>query len=208
MSDFRELLLLSNQITLVRIGLTIAMCFLVDGNRILFLYLLLCAAASDVLDGFVARLLDQETLLGRHLDSVADAFLFLAGAWWLYRLHPEIFLDHPVQMLVCAIFVAAPQALAMIKLRRNAGFHLASGKVAGAWGLFCFFWATLVGYNEWFHYVFTAVVVVRNVEAMLLLALLDDPYQDLRPSIFCYSRKELRRSHSLRRGELQCGSSC
>jgi phosphatidylglycerophosphate synthase len=208
MKEFRELGLLPNQITLVRIGLTIAMCFLVEGNRILFLYLLLCAAASDVLDGLVARLLDQETRLGRHLDSVADAFLFLAGTWWLYRIRPEIFLDHPVQMSVCGVFVAAPQVLAFLRLRRNAGFHLHSGKVAGACGLFCFFWATLIGYNEWFHYAFTASVVLRNGEALLMLALLDDPYLDLRPSILLYSREELRRRNGIPREGVPCGSSC
>lgn len=189
---YRHLSLLPNQITLSRVGLTFSMCFLLDGNRTLFLYLLLCAAASDVLDGYTARLLDQETAFGRHLDSLADGFLFLAGVWWLYSFSPEVFLDHPRQMLLCAAFVCAPQLLAFLRLRRHAGFHLHSGRLAGAWGLVCFFWATLVGYNPWFHYFFTAAVIVRNVEAMLMLLLLDDPYSDLRPSILLYARAELR----------------
>lgn len=45
----------------------------------LSLILFIFAALTDVLDGFLARLLKEETILGAYLDPVADKLLLLSG---------------------------------------------------------------------------------------------------------------------------------
>ena len=83
------LLLIPNIITIVRIAAIIPIVYLVmDGDvtlRIVALVLYVIAAASDWLDGFLARALKQYSDLGRMLDPIADkllvGILIAALAW-------------------------------------------------------------------------------------------------------------------------------
>jgi len=69
-----------NMITLLRIVLipAFATAFLYD-QRGLALALFILAAATDALDGFLARLSGQQTRLGSFLDPIADKFLMLTS---------------------------------------------------------------------------------------------------------------------------------
>jgi cardiolipin synthase len=65
-----------NQITLLRlIFIPFVIISVFDGHWPWALGLLLAAAASDALDGLLARALHQQTLLGQYLDPLADKFL-------------------------------------------------------------------------------------------------------------------------------------
>ena len=83
------LLLVPNIITIARIAAIIPIVWLVmDGDiimRLLALVLYVVAAASDWLDGFLARAWNQYSPLGRMLDPIADkllvGILIAALAW-------------------------------------------------------------------------------------------------------------------------------
>ena len=65
-----------NQITLLRlIFIPFVIIAVFDGHWHWALGLLLLAALSDALDGLLARVLHQQTLLGQYLDPLADKFL-------------------------------------------------------------------------------------------------------------------------------------
>ena len=65
-----------NQITLLRlIFIPFVIISVFDGDWRWALALLLAAAASDALDGLLARKLHQQTLLGQYLDPLADKLL-------------------------------------------------------------------------------------------------------------------------------------
>ena len=65
-----------NQITLLRlIFIPFVIISVFDGDWRWALGLLLAAAASDALDGLLARKLHQQTLLGQYLDPLADKLL-------------------------------------------------------------------------------------------------------------------------------------
>jgi len=74
-----QLLLVPNLITIARIAATPVVCALVmagDTNlRIAALILYIAAAASDWLDGYLARAWNQGSPLGRMLDPIADKLL-------------------------------------------------------------------------------------------------------------------------------------
>ncbi len=56
------------------------------GHRTAFLIILLVLLSSDWIDGRLATLFDQRTVLGARLDSVADWLLYAAlgvSVWWL-----------------------------------------------------------------------------------------------------------------------------
>lgn len=75
----RERITFSTLLTIVRIFLVPVMVYamLRDAWGLAF-GLFVVAAITDILDGFLARLLKQETFLGACLDPLADKFLTLA----------------------------------------------------------------------------------------------------------------------------------
>ena len=65
-----------NQLTLLRlIFIPFVITNILDDNWHWALALLLLAGLSDALDGWLARTLDQRTLLGQYLDPIADKLL-------------------------------------------------------------------------------------------------------------------------------------
>jgi len=69
-----------NLLTLLRIILVpIVVIFLIQGSFEKALLAFVVAAATDALDGFLARALGQHTLLGAYLDPVADKALLASS---------------------------------------------------------------------------------------------------------------------------------
>lgn len=67
---------LANALTALRIVLApVFLVLYVEGGRLRALAAFAVAAATDVLDGLVARVLKQQTRLGAFLDPIADKFL-------------------------------------------------------------------------------------------------------------------------------------
>ena len=71
---------LPNIITIIRILLIpLLIIFLLDGRHDLGLLVFVTAGIGDALDGFLARVLDQRTEFGAHLDPIADKLLLVTS---------------------------------------------------------------------------------------------------------------------------------
>lgn len=71
---------LANRLTLLRAGMVFPYAALVlDGERLVAGILFAIAAATDLLDGYVARRRQEETALGRVLDPIADKMLTITA---------------------------------------------------------------------------------------------------------------------------------
>lgn len=69
-----------NFITLFRVLLIpLLVIFLVEGKADLAFITFIVASTGDALDGFLARLLRQQTVLGRYIDPIADKLLVTAS---------------------------------------------------------------------------------------------------------------------------------
>jgi cardiolipin synthase len=69
-----------NLLTLLRILVTpLFVIFMIKGQYRLSLLVFTLAAVSDALDGFLARWFNQKTVLGAHLDPLADKLLLTAA---------------------------------------------------------------------------------------------------------------------------------
>jgi len=70
---------LPNFLSLFRIILVpVTIVYLIDGSYITALVIFSLAGITDALDGFLARVLHQKTLLGAYLDPLADKALLTA----------------------------------------------------------------------------------------------------------------------------------
>ena len=77
-----------NLLTLLRIILVpVIVILLIQGSFLKALIVFVVAALSDVLDGFLARVLHQQTILGAYLDPIADKALLASSFVTLSVLH-------------------------------------------------------------------------------------------------------------------------
>jgi cardiolipin synthase (CMP-forming) len=77
-----------NLLTLLRIILVpLIVIFLIQGSFVKALIVFIVAGISDALDGFLARVLHQQTILGAYLDPVADKALLASSFITLSVLH-------------------------------------------------------------------------------------------------------------------------
>jgi len=99
-----------------------------QGHRTAFLWILVALLLSDWVDGKLAILLDQRTVVGARLDSAADGLLYLAVAlsfWWLekavVRAHAPWILGALGSWIVSA-------AVTLIRFHRLPSYHTWTAK--------------------------------------------------------------------------------
>jgi len=119
-----------NSLTVVRIGLTVALLWLYPlGNPFFVVYLV--AGLTDMIDGPLARKLGAASKFGAKLDSAADTlFVFVV----LVRLWPYLVLPPAAVLLIVGIALLRVGAGIVAKLRFGAfGFlHTWGNKLTGA----------------------------------------------------------------------------
>jgi phosphatidylglycerophosphate synthase len=180
-----------NGLTILRICLTVALhpVFFLGFPR-LFLAGYCVAFATDVLDGYLARRLHLESYLGMRLDSYADYFLIASSLVWAGFQMPDLFRDHWRAWLAMAVCLLVPQVICLIKLKKNAGFHLYTTKAAGWIAVGLFVHALIAGhYNEILFMALCAAAVLKSIEETLICLMIPDPYARVRPSLPTYLKK-------------------
>jgi cardiolipin synthase len=139
-------LTLPNLLTAARLVLApIFLALYVQGETVRALAAFAAAAATDVLDGLVARALDQRSRLGAYLDPIADKFLaacalFALAArgqlpWWL----PVVVIGRDVAQLAgaaCLRALGRSVPVAPTRIGKWATFFLAVTVVAALAGEF------------------------------------------------------------------------
>ena len=158
-----------NFITFSRVLLLVAMWiffFLKDTFVLGILFLI--AGVTDLLDGFLARKLNQETEFGAKFDSAADNLLGFSFILWLPFLFPDIIAAHGKLIGIAVFFVAFSWLVAALKFKRNPEFHLTSNKVATVIIYAFVAHALFFGYNTVFLYVTLAAAVVMAVEELAI----------------------------------------
>ncbi|MGE4489918.1 MAG: CDP-alcohol phosphatidyltransferase family protein [Kiritimatiellales bacterium] len=154
---------LPNEISLVRIVLSPVL--LVPGllhRPRWFLLLFGVLLVTDFLDGFLARVLHQQSRLGTQLDTAGDvlmAFFAIAGAWilWTEQLNAEA-----PYFTAVPVLLGLSGAACLLKFRKLPSYHAWSAKIStsclgvGAWLLFA-------GITPW---VFRLSLILLSVSAL------------------------------------------
>ena len=93
-----------NQLTLLRIVLipifVLVFYLPVSWSNILACAVFIIAAITDILDGYLARKLDQTSSLGAFLDPVADKLMVAAALVLLVQQHPTVMLALPSAVII------------------------------------------------------------------------------------------------------------
>ncbi len=95
-----------------------------------FIAVLLFAEFTDVLDGFLARRLNQITRMGSHLDSWGDFIIYSTIAFCAWLLWPEVLQRELLYVGVIVFSFTVPALWGLIKFHRFTSYHTWSVKVA------------------------------------------------------------------------------
>jgi len=95
-----------------------------------FIGLLLFAEFTDVLDGFLARTLNQITKMGSHLDSWGDFVIYTTMAVCAWILWPDILQREMVYFIIIVLSFTLPAFVGFIKFRMFTSYHTWSVKLA------------------------------------------------------------------------------
>jgi phosphatidylglycerophosphate synthase len=147
-----------------------------------FLVVLAISLLSDVLDGYLARKLNQVSELGAKLDSWGDMLTYGSMILGLYWIWPDVFFEQAAYLLATMIFFIAPVALALSKFGEYPSYHTWGAKVAAVLMAPAYYMLVLWGADQFFRGVILLHVLVACEEIVITL-LLSRPRSNVR-SVF------------------------
>lgn len=106
--------------------------FALSQQPLWFLAALIFSGFTDVLDGFLARMLNQITTLGSHLDSWGDFTIYSSMAICAWILWPDTIQRELVSFVIIVISFTLPVVIGLIKFRTLTSYHTWSVKLAVA----------------------------------------------------------------------------
>jgi len=124
---------LPNLVSCTRIFMSPVLFFLAFNNYpLMFIAVLLFSEFTDVLDGFLARRLNQITELGSRLDSWGDFTIYSTIAVCAWILWPDIVRRELIYFTTIILCFTLPVVVGLLKFRMLIGYHTWSVKLAVA----------------------------------------------------------------------------
>ncbi|MBL8497561.1 CDP-alcohol phosphatidyltransferase family protein [Nitrosomonas sp. JL21] len=128
---YHQIVNLPNFISLIRICLApLLFYFALTQQPDWFIIVLVGAIFTDVLDGFLARILNQITSIGSRLDSWGDFIIYSTMAICAWILWPDILLRKLPYFIVITLSFTLPVLVGFIKFHTVISYHTWSVKIA------------------------------------------------------------------------------
>ena len=134
-----EIYNLPNLVSLIRILMTpVLFYFAITQQPYWFIGVLLFAEFTDVLDGFLARTLNQITEMGSHLDSWGDFAIYITIAICAWILWPDILKREMLYFIIIILSFTVPVIIGLIKFHQFTSYH--------TWGVKLAVFVTIIAY--------------------------------------------------------------
>jgi CDP-diacylglycerol--glycerol-3-phosphate 3-phosphatidyltransferase len=154
---------LVNAITFFRVAVFPFFIVVLILNRIdIFKWLLLISFLTDALDGFLARKLKANSILGARLDSIGDDLTVLAGLLGMFVFRWEFLKTAWIPIVVVLGIFIIQTLYALFKYQKTTSFHTLGAKTAAM--LQGMFLCSLFFFNEPVYWLFYAALVVTALE--------------------------------------------
>ena len=138
-----------------------------QGHNEVFLWCFIFLALTDWLDGKLAILLNQRTVLGARLDSWADAALYAALLFGIVRMYGDSLQSELVWIGAALITYLTSTAAGFWKYRRWPSYHTRAAKIS--WFLTAVAVVAIFSdWNLWPLRLAAVVVTITNIEALLI----------------------------------------
>jgi len=167
----RERLTLATVVTLCRMAFLPVLWWWAFEGRVRWVGLgVMGSFLSDILDGQLARRMNQVTKLGSQLDSIADALLLASSVVWLFMFRPVVL--EPPYSVVAVVGIATwllRMAAGVVRLRRFLNLHLYSSKAVGVLGSLFVMDALAFDFHAPLFYLAFGALTLSNVEGLLVI---------------------------------------
>ena len=169
-----------NALCVTRLILSVAMVLgALMGQPILLLTLYLLAAATDWIDGKLAIWLNQRTVFGARLDSVADAATYAALLFGSVWLKGDAIAAEAAWIAMALACWLTSYAAGLIKLGCLPSYHTYTAKAS--WGLMILAAVGLLtGWSLWPLRLAMLAVALANLEAVAITFILQKTEVDVR----------------------------
>ncbi|OOZ39763.1 hypothetical protein BOW53_10330 [Solemya pervernicosa gill symbiont] len=169
-----------NMLSMIRIAAVPLLLWLAATEKAnTFLTLLIFAWFTDILDGYIARRLNQVTELGTRLDSWGDLLIYLTLPICTWLLWPELVIEELFYLIALLACFLLPHLAALMKFRSLTSYHTWADKLAalilGFGVLLLFFDITPILFR-----VGVIVVIFTALEEIAITLRLKQPRSDIR----------------------------
>ena len=171
---------LPNLVSLIRILMApVLLYFAVMQQPDWFMGTLLFAVFTDVLDGFLARILNQITTMGSHLDSWGDFVIYSTMAVCAWILWPDILQRELLYFSLIVLSFTLPAVVGYIKFQRFTSYHTWSVKLAVFITVVSYV-LLFTGLLDWPFRVAAAFCLYAGIEEIAITLLVQRQYVDVR----------------------------
>jgi CDP-diacylglycerol--glycerol-3-phosphate 3-phosphatidyltransferase len=176
----REIYNLPNFVSFIRILLApVLFYFALTEKPVWFLVTLMFSGFTDVLDGFLARMLNQITAMGSRLDSWGDFTIYTTMAICAWILWPDIVAEELIAYVVIVISFTSPVIVGLLKFRTITSYHTWTVKVAVV-VTFVGYILLFAGWLDWPFRVAAVFCAVAALEEIVITLLIHHEHVDVR----------------------------
>ena len=178
--DNREIYNLPNLVSFIRILLApVLFYFAFNQEPVWFLAALMFSGFTDVLDGFLARILHQVTTLGSRLDSWGDFTIYTTMAICAWILWPDIVAEELMSYVFIVNSITSPVIVGLLKFRTITSYHTWTVKVAVV-VTFVGYILLFAGWLDWPFRVAAVFCAVAALEEIAITLLIHHEHVDVR----------------------------
>ena len=167
-----KLLTVPNTFSLMRLaGIPVLWIFALEGKPVWVGVGTMLLFITDMLDGLLARSLNQVTELGARLDSLADNILVLSALIWLILLRGEILQEYIfIWFSAGVISTLLMQSVTYIRFKRYPpNLHLYSAKVSGFTGAVFIMYCLAFNFVPIMFFTACSMFILSNVEGLIIV---------------------------------------
>ena len=163
---------IANLLSFLRLSLVPALVWLaLKADADWFLVVLAVSLVSDILDGYLARKLNQVSDFGAKLDSWGDSLTYAGMIFGLYQIWPAIFTEQKAYLLSATLSFIIPLMFALMKFGEYPSYHTWGAKVAAVLIAPAYYMLILIDADTWFRLVILFYLLVAAEEILITLIL-------------------------------------
>jgi cardiolipin synthase len=144
--------------------LPILYVFALIGMRLEFLVAYIIIGSTDALDGFLARLLNQVTKLGKFLDTVADILFYFSTLFFITYFYPDRIIPNTWLIIVFMIIYLGAFIISIVKNGKPMQIHTTHLRIN----------ATLVYFLVILSYFFDTTFVVTAILISFIIGYIEE----------------------------------
>ena len=175
-----EIYNLPNFVSLIRLLMAPVLLWLAFGQKHdWFIAALVFTVFTDVLDGFLARALNQITEIGSHLDSWGDFIIYSVMAFSAWILWPEIVMAEKYYFTIILMSFTLPVVIGLVRFKVLTSYHTWSVKLAVGVTIVAYV-LLFSGTLDWVFKLAAVMCVYAAIEEVMISFILKHEHVDVR----------------------------